>query len=145
MSHVVAIETEIRDLAALRAACEELGLTFNEGKTSYNWWGRHVGDFPLPAGLSAEQLGYCDHAISVPDTEYEIGLIQDSISGSYRLVFDFFGTGEKIINKLGRRCEKLIQMYGVRKTTMEAERRGFQADRETQADGSVKVFITKRV
>lgn len=144
MSHVVAIETEILDLVALEAACGELGLKYQEGKKDYRWYGLHVGDYPMPSGMTADQLGHCDHAIVVPGSAYEIGVIKNPDRGSYRLIFDFFGSGKVILEKLGPKCEKLVQIYGVTKTTMEAERRGFQARRENQADGSVKVLITKR-
>lgn len=45
MSHVVKIDVEIKNIKALKKACENLGLQFNEGQKEYKWYGRHVGDY----------------------------------------------------------------------------------------------------
>jgi len=45
MSHVTTVKVEIKDLAALREACESIGLEFREGQKKYKWYGRFVGDY----------------------------------------------------------------------------------------------------
>jgi hypothetical protein len=57
MSHITTINVELRELTALKAACAELGAAFIDNKTTYKWYGECVGDYPLPKGIAADQLG----------------------------------------------------------------------------------------
>jgi hypothetical protein len=68
MSHVTNIDIEISNLTALESAIQEMGGTFLRDKKNYEWYGRHVGDFPLPPGFTKEMLGKCEHAIGLPGT-----------------------------------------------------------------------------
>jgi len=76
MSHVEDIDIEITDLKALAAAVAELGAIYTPNQKSNAWFGRSVGDYPLPAGFTAEMLGKCEHAISLPCCRYEIGVVR---------------------------------------------------------------------
>lgn len=146
MSHVASIETQIFDLAALASCCAEMGLTFKEGQRKYAWFGIHMGDYPLPKGMKAEDLGNCQHAIGVPTTKWEIGLVLDPATGGYSLLFDFFGPqGAPIVAAIGKKGEKLLQRYGVVKATMEAEKKGYAAARSEKEDGSIELLLTKTV
>lgn len=141
MSHVTTIKTEIRDLDALRAACSELGLDFMQGQRTYRWYGRVMGDYPLPDGITPEQLGHCEHAIRVPGAGYEIGVVKTA--RGYTLMFDFWGPGAAIVKTLGQGLGQLVQMYGVEKTLREAQRAGLRAVRQTQADGSIRLVLQR--
>lgn len=100
MSHVATINVEIKSLDDLEAACRSLGLELVRDQKTYRWYGRSVGDYPLPAGFAAEELGTCEHAIRVPlsvvgaDRCYEIGVVKrrDGRPG-YTLLWDFFDGG----------------------------------------------------
>ena len=81
MSHIAKIELEINDLESLKAACEALGFNFMANQTTYRWFGRWVGDTPLPEGVSIEELGKCTHAIHVPAAVFEVGVVQKGIHG----------------------------------------------------------------
>lgn len=103
MSHVATIDVEIRSLEDLRAACKRLGLEFVEGQETYRWYGRHVGDYPLPKGFEISDLGKCKHAIRIPlstegaDLAYEIGVAARRDGGNgYVLLWDFFNSGKRI-------------------------------------------------
>ena len=74
MSHISQIEVEIKDLKALKLACEQLGFDFMENQKEYRWYGKWLGKQPLPAGITEEELGKCDHAIHVPTGVFEIGV-----------------------------------------------------------------------
>ena len=74
MSHISKIELVIKDLEALKTACKRMGFEFREGQKTYQWYGRWVGDSPMPEGVTEEELGKCNHAIHVPGAKYEIGL-----------------------------------------------------------------------
>ena len=75
MSHVDTIEVEITDLNALRAAVKESGCLWL-AKNTYEWYGHHVGDYPIPKGMTKEKLGQCDYVIQLPGCKYEIGVVK---------------------------------------------------------------------
>ena len=139
ISHVVSIKIEVRDLEALRRAAESLGLEFRNGQRSHRWYGRWVGDHPLPEGITTDQLGKCDHALAVAGNSnaYEIGIVGQQ-DGSYRLLYDFWQGGYGLQEKVGKDCSKLIEAYAVEKTKIECERLGWL--REQQPDGSLLVY-----
>ena len=66
MSHISKIELVIHSLEDLKEACRQLGFEFMENQKTYKWFGRWVGDTPLPEGVKIEDIGKCDHAIRVP-------------------------------------------------------------------------------
>ena len=91
MSHVARIELEINDLDSLKAACKSLGLEFVPDQKTFEWYGRQVGNYPLPDGFTLEDMGRCDHAIRVPGAQYEIGVVKRR--GKYTLLWDFWEDG----------------------------------------------------
>ena len=91
MSHIAKIELEINSLEDLKAACISLGFVFQENQNSYTWYGRWVGDSPLPEGINIDDLGKCDHAIKIPECAYEIGVIKRGYK--YTLLWDSWHRG----------------------------------------------------
>jgi len=92
MSHVVKQDIVFGNLEAVRQACLDLGWTFMQDQKTYAWWGHSVGDYALPAGRTAADLGHCTHAIKVPGCSYEIGLIENP-DGTFFAEWDFYPTG----------------------------------------------------
>ena len=136
MSHVNSVSLVIKDMAALKAACEQLGLTFVEGQRNIAWYG---------TGLPTQ--GACEHAIKVPGARYEIGVYRgvtgNGTSASYVLGFDSYGSGGGPITKLlGKGLEKLNQAYAVAKATLEARARGWMVQKQTLPNGTVKLTMT---
>jgi len=119
MSHVATIAIEIRSLDALKAAVKELGCEWREGQTTYKWYGRSVGDYPMPKGMTAEMLGKCSHVIKVPGVNYEVGVVKLP-NGSYTLAYDFYGydgsehDGHKLLAKFGKNLTGVIEKWGKR-------------------------------
>lgn len=114
MSHVVVVDIEIKDLEMLKKACEDLGLVFKENKKTYKWYGRSVGDYKLPDGFTASELGKCEHALSIKnnDSAYEIGVVKSKKnSESYSLLWDFWNGGYGLEKVVGKDCHKLINSY----------------------------------
>jgi hypothetical protein len=141
MSHVATIELEVRDLEALKAACQTLGLEFVAGQRTYRWYGRHIGDYPLPRGFSVEDLGKCDHAIRVPGNAqaYEIGVVKrrDGRPG-YVLLWDFWLGGYGLQEKVGEGAHKLRQAYAVEAAKRAAKQAGHRfLGQSTRPDGTV--------
>ena len=56
MSHIVTIQTEIRDINAIRAACKRMGWELVEGQQKFRAYYGH--------------RNLCAHAIKVPGAEY---------------------------------------------------------------------------
>jgi hypothetical protein len=138
MSHISKIELEIKDLEALKAACKRLGFRFQEGQTTYKWFGRWVGDSPLPEGISEDQLGKCHHAIRVPGAQYEIGIVRKG--KSYILLYDAWIKGglEKYI---GKDAGKLKQIYAVEKIRLEARHRGYKINEHSKPK-SIRITLS---
>jgi hypothetical protein len=120
MSHTVEITNLlIRDLDALKRAGERLGLEFVSNQTTYRWYGRSVGDHPLPTGFTKEEMGFCEHALRIPnnDQAYEIGIVtrRDGQPG-YALHWDFWNGGYGLTEKIGQEGERLRQAYALEVT-----------------------------
>lgn len=139
MSHVVKMEVEIRDLDALRAACERLGFRWNEGVTTYRWYGRWVGDTPMPEGITREQLGHCQHEIVVPGCQYSVGVV--AVGGHYSLLWDFYDSRLKMAMG-GERGDRLVQAYGVEAASALMRASGAYLTEETvMPDGTVRLVF----
>jgi hypothetical protein len=112
-SHVAKVQCDIRDLDALDAAARRCGLIMKRGQKHYRWYGRSVGDTPLPEGYTAAALGKCDHALAIPgDTRaYEIGVVARADGTGYDLLWDFWNDGYGIKGHVGDECKKLVGEY----------------------------------
>ena len=116
MSHLVQIQAETRDAAAVQAACKRMGLPEPVfGKTRL---------------FSGEAEGL---AVQLPDWQYPV--VCDTASGTVR--FDNFGGrwGEQ------KHLDRFIQAYAVEKCRLEARRTGRTMTEQTLADGSIKLTI----
>ena len=144
MSHVSTIDIDVTDLDALEAACNRLGsLKLMRGQREYRWWGRHEGDYPLPQGFAAADLGKCDHAITVVgnDIAYEVGVVarRDGRPG-YTLLWDFYNGGYGLESHVGKNCDKLKQAYATEVATRVAKQQGMQVFEQLQQDGSIQLM-----
>jgi len=136
MSHISKIELKIKDLAALKTACQECGYQFIENQKSYKWYGRFVGDSPMPEGLTEADLGKCDHAIKVPGADYEIG-IKKMGGGHYEMMFDYWRSGG-----LEGKPDKLLQPYAIAATRRAVKANRYRVYRENKLDnGAVELRI----
>ena len=152
MSHVATVEIEVRDLDALDAACRRLGLELVRGQQTYRWYGKHVGDFPLPAGFAEADLGKCDHAIRVPhavvteggEPPYEVGVVRrrDGRPG-FVLHWDFFAGGFGLQKHVGNDCALLKQAYATVMAKRTATQQGFQVSEQRLPNGTVRLVARK--
>ena len=116
MSHIVTIKTEVRDAAAVRAACQRLGLPQpTQGKTQL---------------FSGEATGL---AVQLPDWQYPV--VCDTASGQVK--YDNFGGrwGDQ------QHLDRFLQAYACEKAKAEARRRGHQCTEAQLPDGSIKLTI----
>ena len=139
MSHVSHIQLKIFDLSAIKRACTRMGFQFVENQKTYEWYGSLVepDKYPLPDGITQDQLGQCDHAIKIPDARYEIGVLKRN--GSYMLLCDYWDT--KLKRAIGENGGLLKQAYGV-EVIREAARKKRFAYTEKQVNSGIEITIT---
>jgi hypothetical protein len=116
LSHIVTINLEIRDLAAIQAACRRLGLAEPvQGKTSL---------------FSGEATGW---AVQLPDWVYPV--VCDLAAG--KLHYDNFAGrwGEQ------KELDRFLQTYAVEKAKREAQRQGHRVTEALLTDGSIQLSI----
>ena len=138
MSHISKIELVIHSLADLEVACCKLGFEFIKNQKTYKWYGRWVGDTPLPEGVKIEDIGNCDHAIRVPGCEYEVGVVKRG--DHYILLWDYYSVGGLEV-KIGPNAGKIKQAYTVARVRKEARRKGYRV-LEKKIDQSIRLVLT---
>ena len=122
MSHFTTIETQIRDIPALQAACRELGLTLLESTMARGYSSNNIkGDYVI--------------RLKGP---YDVALTRQQ-DGSYGLTTDWWAG--HVERELGAGYGKLLQLYGVHKAQAEARRKGYTTRRQSLSDGSIKLTI----
>jgi len=117
LSHIVTIRTEVRDPAAVAAACRRLGL-------------------PEPAHgtaklFSGEAAGLL---VKLPDWLYPA--VVDTATGQVRYD-NYNGTWGR-----QEHLDRLLQCYALEKARIEAQKRGHGVVEQALADGSVRLTIT---
>jgi hypothetical protein len=116
LSHIVTVQCEVRDAAAVRAACQRLGLAQpTQGTTKL---------------FSGEATGL---AVQLPDWQYPV--VCDTTTG--QLKYDNFNGrwGDQ------RHLDRFMQIYAVEKARAEARKKGYACAEQALADGSIKLVI----
>ena len=116
MSHIVQVQTEVRDPAAIDAACRRLGLgppQFGEAKL-----------------FSGSKTGW---QVQLPEWRYPVVIDVDA----GRIEFDNYEGrwGDR------RQLDRFLQAYAVEKAKLESRKLGRSVTERQLADGSVKVTI----
>lgn len=122
MSHFTEIKTQIRDIAALREACRELGVQLLDNAEARGY---------------ARQTRHGEHVIRL-NGPYDIAVNRNE-DGNYGLTTDWWG--DHVEKDVGKDFGRLLQLYGVHKTRLEARRKGYTVRRQTLGDGSIKITI----
>jgi len=110
-----------------------------EGQTTYKWYGRWVGETQLPEGIIEDDLGKCDHAIIVPDCEYEIGVVRRE--NSYILLWDSWYRGG-LKKKIGKNAGILKQAYSVERIRREARKKAYRVI-EKRTDQGIRLVLSR--
>lgn len=141
MSHVATVDLHVKDLDCLKRAAKSLGLRFNENKSTYKWYGQHVGDYQLPEGYSEADLGKCAHTLSIPtsDIAYEVGIAPKKKGIGYDLLWDFWQGGYGLESKIGKNGNKLKQEYAAEVAIKALRQQGFRPIRE---ESNGRILIT---
>jgi hypothetical protein len=146
MSHVSQVELVIKNLSVLKDAVNNLdGLTFMEGQKTYKWYGKWVNDYrgetaAVDNGFSPEDFGKSEHAIKVDGADYEIGVVKNPTGAGYRLVYDRFASGERVIaKKYGAGLETIKTQYTQRLTRKHLAKKGFRVTMRTNSKGHLEI------
>lgn len=126
MSHITTTKLTISKdkLCCLRRAAQRFGGLWMK-KDRYTWYGRHMGDYPIPAGMSKEQLGHCEYAIGLPGTNYEVGVFRKD-DGTYGLAYDFWGPGRRLREAFGDELCNLAAEYQHEVAAQVAQEQGME-------------------
>ncbi len=118
MSHVVTIQTKVRDPAAVMAACQRLGLAAPVRGTA-----RLYG---------AEATGLL---VQLPGWQYPV--VIDPTTGEVR--YDNFQGhwGEQ------QHLDRFLQLYAVEKAKLEARARGYAVTEQALQDGGIRLQIVE--
>lgn len=116
MSHVVEIKTEVKDAAAVRAACQRLRLEQPAHGTARLFSGEATGLI-----------------VNLPDWKYAV-------------VFDTSTGEAKYDNYNGRwgeqqQLDRFLQIYAVEATKIQARTKGHSVTEQQLADGSIKLTV----
>jgi len=117
MSHIVSIQTEVRDPLAVAAACLRLGLPAPTEGTATLFEGRATGLL-----------------VKLPDWLYPV--VIDVAAGRVR--YDNYGGQWGRPEELGR----FLQAYALERARSEARKRGHSVVEQALADGSFKLTIS---
>jgi len=122
VSHFTTIQTQIKDIEALRSAVNELGLKLIPNTTARGFINQTVkGEFVI------RLQGPYDIAVNKqPDHTY--GLTTDWWDG-------------KVEQEVGTNFGRLLQLYGVHKATIEARKKGYSVLRKQQPNGAIKLTL----
>jgi hypothetical protein len=122
MSHFTTINTQIKDIQALRAACTEMGLSLVQNAQARGYY---------------ENKTKGDYVIKLKGP-YDIALNKQP-DGSFGITADLWqGHVEK---EVGEKYGKLLQLYAVHKTAIEARKKGLSVLRRPQQNGSIKLVL----
>jgi len=124
MSHFTTIQTQIRDLDALRDASVEMGFQFLKNSKCRGYAG-----ITRTAPHVIQLKGPYDIAVD-PSKEND---------GTYGLTTDWWNG--HVAKEVGMGYGRLLQSYGVHKTMREARSRGLRSTRRVEADGSVLLTL----
>lgn len=116
MSHIVSIKTEVRDAAAVRAACRRLGLAEPAQGTTKLYSGEATG-----------------LAVKLPEWVYPV--VCDTTTGQMK--YDNFN------GRWGdpKHLNRFLQAYAVERAKIEARKKGYSVAEQQLADGSIKLTI----
>ena len=118
MSHIVSLQTKLRDAAAITAACTRLGL-------------------PAPTQSTAKLYSGTATGLLVQLPDWNFPIVIDTQSGTVSM--DNFG------GRWGKQAEfdRFLQAYAVELTKTQARKKGYQVNETALQDGSIKLNIVE--
>jgi hypothetical protein len=154
MSHVSAIsDFLVTDLAVWSESCAAHGLEFRRDQKTFNWYKKWLDDWSSTRaasnqGFDPKTFGTCEHAVALKDAtpaDYEIGLVKHPEGkDGFAVVYDSFGPGKRIEEKVGVDLVALKAEYNERLALKHLRKRGFRVQRTLDSRGRVILTGVKR-
>jgi hypothetical protein len=116
MSHIVQIQTQVRDPVAIQAACKRLGLS-------------------EPVHQTVQLFAAFETGLTVQLPGWSYPVVCDAATGQIK--FDNFGGAWGDPAKL----DQFLQAYATEKAKLEARKQGHSVLEQSLADGSIKLTI----
>lgn len=116
MSHIVTIQTQVRDPVAVLAACRRLGL-------------------PPPAARLVQLFSGAAEGLAVELPKWRYPLVCETASGTLKYDNYHGAWGDP------RELNKFLQAYACEMAKLEARRRGHTVTEQPLADGSIRLTI----
>ncbi len=116
MSHIVSIQTQVRDAAAVNAACQRLHL-------------------PPPISQTVKLFTSTATGLTVQLPDWRYPIVCQLATGE--LAYDNFNGRWGVPQKL----DAFLQSYAVEKAKIESRKRGHAVTEQQLADGSIKLTI----
>ena len=123
MSHFTTIQTQIRDVDALEAACAELGVEL-------------LRDTEARGFANSARHGELVVRLKGP---YDIAANRPAPTDAYELSTDWWNG--HVEAEVGPNYGRLLQLYGVHKTMREAAKKHLRVTRRQETDGSIKLTL----
>ena len=123
MSHFTTIQTQIRDVDALEAACAELGVEL-------------LRDTAARGFANSTRHGELVVRLKGP---YDIAVNRATPEAPYELSTDWWNG--HVEHEVGPNYGRLLQLYGVHKTMREAAKKHLRVTRRQESDGSIKLTL----
>ena len=117
MSHIVTVKTEVRDYAAVSAACRRLQL-------------------PPPIAGTAQLFSGEVAGLIVRLPEWTYPVVIDTATGQVRYDNYEGAWGDQA------QLDRFLQIYAVERARIEARKKGHQITEQALADGSIKLTIS---
>ena len=116
MSHIVEIQTQVRDASAVRAGCKRLRL-----------------DDPVDGEFELFSETVSGLAVQLDDWRYPVVFNTSSGETRYDNYNGQWGKQERL--------DEFLQAYAVEKAKIEARKQGYSVSEQPLADGSIKVTV----
>ena len=124
MSHFTTIQTQIKDLDALEHACGDMGYEL-------------LSDTPCRGYAGVQRTA---HRVIKLEGPYDIAVDPSpQIEGGFDLTTDWWGG--HVERQVGAGFGRLLQNYGIAKTTLEARQRGLRVTSHLEESGSVLLIL----
>lgn len=129
MSHITTADgIEIRDLKALKEACDSCGVTFDDTKKTFVTYGG--------------QRAKCDAVIEHPKARYQIGVVSKP-DGTYELQVDNWDGMGGLAKYVGRDAGTLLQHYTSHVARRQLRREGWRVKTKTDENGCMQLVATR--
>ncbi len=137
------MKLKVYKLDALATAGEKHGLRM-EKRSTHKWYGQFMGDYPLPEGITKDDLGRCDYVLFLPNNPdaYEVG-VKLMPDGSYTLLWDFWEGGFGLEEAIGENGVKLISEYEATVYREVMIEQGFEVSEVVHANGTRELTATQ--